>query len=57
MMRQRLDYALALDKHYCQSEFISKTIQENYIPVITSALNWSMMSNSPMRSIYQITQV
>ena len=38
MMRQRLDYALALDKHYCQSEFISKTIQENYIPVIDQCI-------------------
>lgn len=38
MMRQRLDYALALDKHYCQSDFISKTIQENYIPVIDQCI-------------------
>lgn len=36
MMRQRLDYALALDAHYCGGGFISKTIQTVYIPQIES---------------------
>lgn len=38
MMRQRLDYALALDAHYCAGGFISKTIQTVYIPQIETCL-------------------
>ena len=34
MIRQRLDYALALDAHYCGGDFISNRIRETYLPEI-----------------------
>ena len=38
MSRQRLDYALALDAHYCGGGYISNTIQTVYIPQIEACL-------------------
>ena len=34
MMRQRLDYALALDAQYCGGQFISGKIRETYLPLL-----------------------
>ena len=38
MTRQRLDYALALDAHYCGGGFISSAVQTVYIPQIETCL-------------------